>query len=52
VSIATFSEHRGGSSVEPSENWGFSQSEQIPWSLAAIKKNNAKPSVKILIGAE
>jgi hypothetical protein len=30
VSIATFNEHQEGSSVEPSENWGFSRIEQIP----------------------
>lgn len=30
VSIATFNEHQEGTSLEPSENWGFSRIEQIP----------------------
>jgi glycoprotein endo-alpha-1,2-mannosidase len=30
VSIATFNEHQEGTSIEPSENWGFSRIEQIP----------------------
>jgi glycoprotein endo-alpha-1,2-mannosidase len=30
VSIATFNEHQEGTSVEPSEDWGFSRIEQIP----------------------
>jgi glycoprotein endo-alpha-1,2-mannosidase len=30
VSIATFNEHQEGTSVEPTENWGFSRIEQIP----------------------
>ena len=30
VSIATFNEHQEGTSIEPSEDWGFSRIEQIP----------------------
>lgn len=30
VSIATFNEHQEGTSMEPSESWGFSRIEQIP----------------------
>jgi glycoprotein endo-alpha-1,2-mannosidase len=30
VSIATFNEHQEGTSIEPSEEWGFSRIEQIP----------------------
>jgi glycoprotein endo-alpha-1,2-mannosidase len=30
VSVATFNEHQEGTSIEPSENWGFSRIEQIP----------------------
>jgi len=30
VSIATFNEHQEGTSLEPSENWGFSRIEQVP----------------------
>jgi glycoprotein endo-alpha-1,2-mannosidase len=30
VSVATFNEHQEGTSIEPSEDWGFSRIEQIP----------------------
>jgi glycoprotein endo-alpha-1,2-mannosidase len=30
VSIATFNEHQEGTSIEPSQSWGFSRIEQIP----------------------